>query len=299
MAINSGIVKNAVKTDTVKTFENLSVSEAPLPQGDGSIRISTFDDYFLFTLYDEKDGQNVPIDLSNVGTIYISFIGSKDEIKIPNYTNVNEIHMAGGQVLFRISSVEGKRILGLDTNNFYISTKMLGTSGTTSDESVIYTGTFSSVATAAKESLTSQLNKVKEDLNAQIASLTADNLSLNSVIKTQSQKIDELTVAIQALSASNAELTNEIADLTKELSTSQQNDIKTRAEAAQALAEATKSQTAQTQTRTTQTTTGDPTKDTQVIKTLAKSNQTYMLGSNPALVNWLNTTNAQSNSNVK
>lgn len=293
MAINSGIIKNAVDTNTVKTFQNLSVSEAPLPQGDGSIRISPFDDYFLFTLYDEKDGQNVPIDLSNVGTIYISFIGTNDEVKIPNYTNVNEINMSGGQVLFRISAENGKRILGLNTNNFYISTKMLGESGTSSDESAIYTGTFSSIATAAKESLTSQLEAVRNTLNAQIATLTAENLALNGVIKTQTQRIDELTVSVNALSASNAELTNEIAELTKDLSTAQQNEIKTRAEAAQALAEATKAQTAQTQTVATQTTTGNPTKDNQVIRTLAGANQRYIFGGNPALVNWLTRMNSK------
>ena len=136
MAIDSKIIKNKEIVDTVTVFENLSVSEAPLPQGDGSIRISPFDDYFLFTLYDEKDGQNVPIDLSNVGTIYISFIGTNDEVKIPNYTNVNEINMSGGQVLFRISAENGKRILGLYKSsdakfaiNHSISRKYLGSLG--------------------------------------------------------------------------------------------------------------------------------------------------------------------------
>jgi hypothetical protein len=293
MAINSGIVKNAVKTDTSKIFEDLTVGEAPLPQGDGSIRISPFDDYFLFTLYDEKDGQNVPIDLSNVGTVFISFIGTTDEVKIPNYTNVNEINMAGGQVLFRISAENGKRILGLNTNNFYISTKMIGESGTTSDESAIYTGTFSSISAAAQRSLTSQLEAVKSSLNVQIATLSSSNSLSNATIKAQAQRIDELTVAVNALGLSNAELTNEIAELTKDLSTAQQNEIKTRAETAQAIAEATKAQTAQTQTVATQTTTGDPTKDTRVIRTLANANQRYMFGGNPALVNWLTRINGQ------
>jgi hypothetical protein len=291
MAINSGIVKNKEIVDTVTMFENLSVSEAPLPQGDGSIRISPFDDYFLFTLYDEKDGQNVPIDLSNVGTVYISFIGTNDEVKIPNYTNVNEINMSGGQVLFRISAENGKRILGLNTNNFYISTKMIGESGTTSDESAIYTGTFSPISVAARQSLTSQIEAVRTSLNGQIATLTSENIALNATIKAQAQRIDELTVSINALSASNAELTNEIAELTKELSTAQQNEIKTRAEAAQALAEATKAQTTQTQTVATQTTTGNPTRDTQVIRTLAGANQRYIFGGNPALANWLSRIN--------
>jgi hypothetical protein len=293
MAINTAVVQDAQASTTVKTFQNLSVSEEPLPQGDGNIRISHFDDYFLFTLYDEKDGQNVPIDLSNVGTIYISFIGTTDEVKIPNYTNVKDIHMAGGQVLFRISAAEGKRILRLNTSNFFISTKMIGENNTASDESVIYTGTFSSISDAAKQSLTSQLNKVKTDLTSQITTLTKENASLNDTIKSQSQKIDSLTVALTALTNSNAELTNELAELIKDLSTVKQNEIQTRATSAQALADATKTQTAQTQTANNSTASGSTVTDTQVIKTLAKSNQTYMLGSNPALINFLSNSNSQ------
>lgn len=299
MAINTKTVKDIQATETVKTFQNLSVSEEPLPQGDGSIRISPFDDYFLFTLYDEKDGQNVPIDLSNVGTIYISFIGSTDQVKIPNYTNVKDIHMAGGQVIFRIPAAEGKRILGLNTSNFFISTKMLGENNTTSDESVIYTGTFSSISDAAKQTLTSQLNKVKADLGSQITMLTAENAILNDTIKTQSQKIDSLNVTLTALANSNAELTNELGMLIKDLSTAQQNAIQERAMSAQVLADATKSQTAQIQITNTQTASGSPVADTQVIKTLAKSNQTYMLGSNPALINFLSNNNTQNTGNIK
>ena len=85
----------------------------PLPQGDGTIRISPFDDYYIFTFYDEMDNENTPIDLSNVGTLYMSFIGENDEIRIPYYTNVQDVSLAQGQVLFRISKENSKKILNL------------------------------------------------------------------------------------------------------------------------------------------------------------------------------------------
>ena len=160
-----------------KKFKNLSVNEEILPQGDGNIRISPFDDYFLFTLYDEKDGENTPIDLSNVGTLFISFIGNNDEIKIPNYTNVEDIDMSAGQVLFRISKENGKKILSLDNKNFYISTAMVSQDGTESDESVVYTGTFSKLTDEAKKSLTSQMDAIAEEYS--ILSSSISNAFLN------------------------------------------------------------------------------------------------------------------------
>ena len=102
-------------------FVNLSVNEVPLPQGDGMIRISPFDDYYLFTLYDEVDGEDKPIDLSNVGSLYLNFIGDTDDIDILNHTQVEEVDLSQGEVLFRITRSDSKKILALSNNNFYKS----------------------------------------------------------------------------------------------------------------------------------------------------------------------------------
>jgi hypothetical protein len=290
MAINTNIIADSTPQRLSKKFENLSVGENPLPQGDGNIRISPFDDYFLFTLYDEKNGQNIPIDLSNVGTLYISFIGTNDEVRIPNYTNVTDIDMANGQVLFRISGNDGKRILGLNTSSFYISSKMKGESGTTSDESVLYTGTFSSVTTAAKESLTSQLTTVRNELNAQIAALTAENAGLTASNATLNKKIEELNTVVIALTASNQEMSNELAELTKELSSTQQTQIQQNAADAQALSEVVKSSVAQVSTVQGSSETVNPKEALAAIRTLAKSNQRYIFGGNPLFANLIKRT---------
>lgn len=285
MEINTNIITDSNNQTFSKKFENLNVSENPLPQGDGSIRISPFDDYFLFTLYDEKNGQNVPIDLSNVGTLYISFIGTNDEVKIPNYTNVTDIDMANGQVLFRISGADGKRILGLNTSNFYISSKMKGEGGTTSDESVLYTGTFSSVTSAARESLTSQLTKSTAELNTQITSLSAENSILTANNITLNKKIEELNTVVNALTSSNQELSNELAELTKELASSKQTELQQNAADAQALSDAVKSSVAQVTAIQGTNETVNPKEKLATIRTLAKSNQRYMLTGNPTFAN--------------
>jgi hypothetical protein len=285
MEINTNIITDSNNQTFSKKFENLNVSENPLPQGDGSIRISPFDDYFLFTLYDEKNGQNVPIDLSNVGTLYISFIGTNDEVKIPNYTNVTDIDMANGQVLFRISGADGKRILGLNTSNFYISSKMKGESGTTSDESVLYTGTFSSVTSAARESLTSQLTKSTAELNTQITSLSAENSILTANNITLNKKIEELNTVVNALTSSNQELSNELAELTKELASSKQTELQQKAADVQALSDAVKSSVSQVTAIQGTNETVNPKEKIATIRTLAKSNQRYMLTGNPTFAN--------------
>jgi cell division protein FtsB len=198
--------------------------------------------------------------------------------------------MANGQVLFRISGNDGKRILGLNTSSFYISSKMKGESGTTSDESVLYNGTFSSVTTAARESLTSQLTTVTNELNAQIAALTAENAGLTASNATLNKKIEELNTAVVALTASNQEMSNELAELTKELSTAQQTQIQQNATDAQALSEIVKSSVAQVSTVQGSSETVNPKEALAAIRTLARSNQRYIFGGNPLLANLIKRT---------
>ena len=139
MAIRTDIALTKKEVEIFKKFKALSVNEEPLPQGDGTIRISPFDDYVSFTLFDDTEGEDSPIDLSNVGTISLVFVGENDEIKIPNYTQVQNIDLTQGQVLFRIDKENSKKILALDNNNFYISTQMID-ENSASDETVLYTG---------------------------------------------------------------------------------------------------------------------------------------------------------------
>jgi uncharacterized small protein (DUF1192 family) len=240
IGVQSNIAVSKTVNEYFKKFTSLNPSAEPLPQGDGVIRISPFDDYIIFTLYDETSGirpsnsnskaipgispsaddvintADTPIDLSNVGTLTLVFVGENDEIRIPNWTQVKDVDLSKGQVLFRISKEDSKKILALDNQNFYISTRMEDPSGV-SDESVLYTGTFLGLTDAAQQTLTAKMNDQ--------ALLYARELAgLRSVIENYKEQLAEMisldqdqNSTITALQQSNIELTNEIAILTEEL----------------------------------------------------------------------------------
>lgn len=215
-----------------KRFKNLSVNEEPLPQGQGIIKISPFDDYFLFTLYDEIEGVNSPIDLSNVGTIFMVFFGKNDEIRIPNFTNVSDIDLSNGQVLFRISKDDSSKILALSNNNFYVSTMMTDGEGK-SDESVLYTGTFLSIDESASLFTQNQLELIQIEYSKELAKLQEDIKKLNKEILNRNNLTSEQTAVIEVLKQSNQNLSNEIAVITENSSSIQIKSLLKEAEEAQ------------------------------------------------------------------
>ena len=215
-SIETNIALNSTEKQYYQRFVNLSVNEEPLPQGDATIRITPFDDFFLFTLFDEIGGEDTPIDLSNVGDIFINFIGSSDDIDIKNHTQVEEVNLSQGQVLFKISRSDSKKILALDNQNFYISTRMEDENGV-SDESVLYTGTFLNLQDSVQQNMT-------DKLNAQALLYSRDLAGKQRIIDNYKTTLAEMisldedqTATISGLEASNLELTNELAILTEQL----------------------------------------------------------------------------------
>ena len=236
MTIQTNISLTAPQKEYFQRFVNLSVNEEALPQGDGVIRISPFDDYFLFTLYDEVDSEDTPIDLSNVGDIFINFIGTNDEINVKNHTQVAEVDLSQGEVLFRITKSDSKKVLALNNNNFYISTKMVSEEdGSISDESILYQGTWLAFDTASRVTLTSQIEEQRLEYSIELARLKEENASLkndNSELINISQAD---IVTIQALQASNDELVNEVSELSADLESTEIDAINQRARAASEL----------------------------------------------------------------
>jgi len=234
--VNTNISLTKTQKEYYQRFANLSVNEEPLPQGDGMIRISPFDDYFLFTLYDEIDNEDTPIDLSNVGTLYLNFIGETDDIDIKNHTQVEEVDLSQGQVLFRITRSDSKKILALDNNNFYISTKMIDPSdGSTSDESVLYQGVWLAFDDANRTTLQSQIEEQRLEYSIELARLNKQINILKNTIKALTTSAEEDTLVIQALQNSNEELTNQVAELTGDLKSTTIELMNRRAKEAQAL----------------------------------------------------------------
>jgi len=274
MAIQSNIALTKNEVQVYKKFKSLSVNEDPKLQGDGVIRISPFDDYFLFTLFNEINSENVPIDLTNVGTLYMVFIGQNDEIRIPNYTNVQDIDMSSGQVLFRISKENSKKILALDNKNFYISTVMFDADGS-SDESAVYTGTFLSFSDAAKQSATDQIEDLRIQYSKEIEVLQAKIRSLNTTVSDLTETTEEQLVTIEALKNSNVNLTNEVASLSEALGDSQAETVLAEAQAAQRAAELAQLQNQQ------QIAQGSSGNNGFNYEAAARNLENYTLGTNP------------------
>ena len=238
MAINTETAVAPTQAEIYKRFKNLSVSEEILPQGDGTIRISPFDDYILFTLFNEVDGSDVPIDLSNVGKLYINFVGKNDIIKIPYYVNVYELDLSQGQVLFRISEEDSKKILALDNKNFFVSSQMMSENGEVSDETTLYTGKFLSFSDEAQESMTSKYNRLLDTSSAEVAALAEEVQKLKKERNELKNKIENNETTIATLRSSNAELTNSLADVSAELTSASLEAAQANAAAAQAAADA-------------------------------------------------------------
>jgi hypothetical protein len=240
--VAGGIRTNISVTKTQKEyyqkFVNLAVNEKPLPQGDGIIRISPFDDYFLFTIFDEIEGEDTPIDLSNVGDIFINFIGTTDEIAVKNHTQVLDVDLSKGEVLFRVTVSDSKKILALDNNNFYISTKMVSAlDGSVSDESILYQGLWLSFAASSRITLTSQIEEQRLAYSDELARLKLENDGLKKENVELINSANGDTLVIQRLQNSNEELTNELAELSKDLKSSKIQIINRQAKEAQGLAD--------------------------------------------------------------
>lgn len=215
-----------------KRFKNLGEGNTPLPQGDAQIRISPFDDYYLFTLFEEIDSEDQPIDLSNIGDLYLSFIGEDDEIRIKNYTNVEDIDTSNGEVVFRISKEESKRILSLDNNTFYISSKIESDEGE-SDESALYVGTFLTIREQAEETLIDRIEREREQYVSDITALEEQISELQSQLDDANILIGEQESTIEALKNSNQEINNELNEINQELESNRLDEAVERANAAQ------------------------------------------------------------------
>ena len=215
---NISVTKNV--SEYFKKFTSLNPTAEPLPQGEGIIRISPFDDYIIFTIFDEtgKDGEtaDTPIDLSNVGILTLVFVGENNEIRIPNWTQVQEVDLSQGQVLFRISKEDSKKILSLDNQNFYISTRMEDPSGI-SDESVLYTGTFLTVQDEAKQSMTAKFKEQALLYSRELAGLQRTIENYKETLAKMISLDEEQIATINALGASNKELTDQVALLSEQL----------------------------------------------------------------------------------
>ena len=187
-------------------------------KGDVCLQLNPFDNYRLFTLYDDwRSDDRKPIDLSNGQKIYLVFKSKKKEIRIPEYDLIDSeysVDKVNGQVLFKIPKKQAVDILALDTRVFYITriynkTDYTGEKIVASDEEVLFTGLWKDETSNTVDNYTAQIKNLMsllEDRNKQIKDLQDANVKLM-------EQNAKFATSLTELQEENNKLNSDVADL--------------------------------------------------------------------------------------
>ena len=191
-------------------------------KGDVCLKLNPFDNYRMFTLYEDwRSDDRVPIDLSNGQKLYLVFKSKKKEIRIPEYDLINTeytVDKVNGQVLFKISKKDAIDILAMDTRVFYITrqydiTDYTGDKVMASDEEVLYTGQWKDETSNTVDNYTSQIKNlmdILEERNKQIQDLQESNAKLIA-------QNAEFATTLASLQEENDKLSSELSELETKL----------------------------------------------------------------------------------
>jgi hypothetical protein len=192
-------------------IEQLASNSTMYYRGDECMEIAPFDNYYMFTIYKESnDGEpdnSVPLNLTNLGSLFLSFANGDETVRIENYRDAENIDMANGEVVFRIGKDDAKKIIGFSSNTFYISSQI--TDGkTASDETVLYSGEWVEFSKGMKTSLTITIATLKNTV-AELQSKLQDTVDEYEVkLEAASTEIESLKGEITSKNATITELQN-------------------------------------------------------------------------------------------
>lgn len=196
-------------------IEKLANNSTMYYRGDTCIEISPFTSYYIFTIYkesnDEQVDDHIPLNLTNLGTVWLSFINGDTKIRVANYTNVDNIDMTNGEVVFRISEDEATRILAIGNNTFYISTA-ISDGNTSSDETVLFSGYWSDYSLTMKSSLTETIETLNDNIKTLKEKISTDSDAWTLKLNDAQTKIDNLQSDNDTLTAKIIELEAKIAE---------------------------------------------------------------------------------------
>lgn len=149
--------------------------------------------FLKFTIFQNVNGQNRRMNLSGIGDLYLVFDSDQGEnlefIELPNqYTS-----KGSGEIVFRLSETETRRVLGLSNRSFRIFIE-----NESGDRTFLYAGDFYST----KEFQEIEKNNRIASLETQIKTLSEQITTLNNTINTQKTAIDNLNDVNQKLQSS-------------------------------------------------------------------------------------------------
>ena len=191
-------------------LQELSTNEAIKYQGEAYLGITPFDNYYLFNLFNEVNGSEIPLDITNSGDLYINFIDN-EQINIKQYINVTNLEK--NQVVFKIDKESAQKILQFTENHFYITNKIT-TSDNQSDETVLYTGLFFDFKSIPDYQLRLDFNSLTANYNSLLSTYNTETVDKNNQINTLQSTIDNLTKLIQDYKLTNTKLSDLVSDKT-------------------------------------------------------------------------------------
>ncbi len=195
-----------------------NISNVIYGKGDVCLHISPFDNFRMFTLYEDwRSSDRTPLDLSNNQKVYLVFKSNKKEIRIPEYDIVNgdyKVDKVNGQVLFKISKKNAIDILAMENNVFYITRTYtlrdgVGDKERVSDEEVLYTGLWKDESSNTVDNYTSQIKNlmgILDERNKQIKDLQESNAELMKQNVEFASTITDLQEENNRLESTNADL---------------------------------------------------------------------------------------------
>jgi hypothetical protein len=215
-------------SDIPLKLDQIASTDKVYQQGEGPIAITPFDNFYMFIIYNNAKsnalgvGEPQLVDLTQAGTLYINFFDNVTglKIKLKSYNNIKELNPVNGEVVFKIPSEEANKILGIVDKTYYIST-VLETGGGTSEETLLYTGTWYNSKEKADKVASDTITDLQNAYKTLIDASTKTDAAYETKIKELESNIDYKNQYILALQNALSERGVSLDQIDIELSSSQ------------------------------------------------------------------------------
>lgn len=194
--------------------------------GELALRISRFDSYRLFTLY-ENVAERKMMNISGNQKYYLVFRSPKKEIRIPEYDPKGyfEVDKVNGCILFKITKKNAEDILGMKTGGeriFHIirvfeERDEFGKVLSVTDEVEVFHGKWGDDEDFSVYSTENRVDLLTKALATQIdrnAKLLADYQALSEMYNAEVMKTENLEKEIEVVSAQRDELEAQVIEYT-------------------------------------------------------------------------------------
>jgi hypothetical protein len=215
-------MENIITGDTSKGIKNV---------GELALRISRFDSYRLFTLYENVNsaGEGKAMDVSGNQKYYLVFRSPSKEIRIPEYDPKGffEVDKVNGCILFKISKKNAEDILGMKTGGerifhiirTYEETDPFGKVLNVTDEVEVYHGrwgddeAFTTFTTENKVDLLTKSLASQVEKNANLLTEYNDLLAkYNNIVDEKSKLEEERETLKSEINSLNTQITEYLGD---------------------------------------------------------------------------------------